>query len=81
VKFEVVSTGSITPAWKLVRVNFDQTGSLMTGTRDRTHDLIITFGPLDKSQKGSFLVPIAESAHIASMTSSGINAVVHPSTP
>lgn len=47
VKFEVVSTGGITPAWKLVRVTVDQTGTLFSTTRDRTHDLTIVFGPGD----------------------------------
>lgn len=45
VKFEIVSTGGVTPAWKLVPVNFNQSGTFLSGTRDRTHDLIITFGP------------------------------------
>jgi hypothetical protein len=45
VKFEVISTGNITPAWKLVQVNFNQSGTFFSATRDRTHDLIVTFGP------------------------------------
>jgi hypothetical protein len=45
VKFEVISTGGITPAWKLVRATVDQTGTLFSTTRDRTHDLTLTFGP------------------------------------
>jgi hypothetical protein len=45
VKFEVITTGSVTPAWKLVQVNFNQSGTFLMGTRDRTHDLVITFGP------------------------------------
>lgn len=45
VKFEVISTGSVTPGWKLVQVNFNQSGTFLMGTRDRIHDLVITFGP------------------------------------
>jgi hypothetical protein len=45
VKFLVVSSGNITPGWKLTRVSVNQTGSLLSFTRNRTHDLTITFGP------------------------------------
>ena len=72
VTFEVISSGNITPAWKLVRANFNQSGSFFTTSRDRKHDLIITFGPLDTSQSGTFLVPIAEQTHISSQLTSGI---------
>jgi hypothetical protein len=43
--FEVVTSGTLTPAWKLVRANVNQTGSFATAGRDRTHDLLITLGP------------------------------------
>jgi hypothetical protein len=49
VSFEVVSAGGITPAWKLVQSNFNQTGTLFAATRDRTHDLSITMGPGDSN--------------------------------
>jgi hypothetical protein len=49
VKFEVVTTGTINPAWKLKRFLIDQTGSLATATRDRTHNLLITLGPGDSN--------------------------------
>jgi hypothetical protein len=48
VKFVIVSNGSVTPTWTLVRLSANTgTGSLpffSTG-RTRTHDLIITMGP------------------------------------
>jgi len=47
VKFEVVSTGGVTPAWKLITATVGQTGTLFSTTRDRTHDLTVTFGPGD----------------------------------
>src|SRR5215469_6558541 len=48
VRFEVVSTGSINPAWRLSRVfSVNQLGTLITASRDRTHDLLITLGPVD----------------------------------
>jgi hypothetical protein len=49
VKFEVLSSGNITPAWKLINVSIDQSGSLFATSRDRTHDLIFTLGPGDKT--------------------------------
>jgi hypothetical protein len=49
VTFEVVSTGSITPAWKLKSVLIDPSGSLLEANRTRKHDLLLTFGPADKS--------------------------------
>jgi hypothetical protein len=52
VKFEVVSTGSLTPSWKLVNVTVNQTGTFFSTTRDRTHDLLITFGPTDPNTPG-----------------------------
>jgi hypothetical protein len=45
VRFEIVSSGGITPSWKLVRATIDPSGTLFSTSRDRTHDLILTFGP------------------------------------
>jgi len=49
VKFDVISTGTATPAWKLTRATINQSGTFLSGTRDRTQDLTITFGPIDPS--------------------------------
>lgn len=51
VKFEVITTGGINPAWTLTRATVGQNGTLLTGLRDRTHDLLITLGPIDPGQK------------------------------
>ena len=52
VRFLVTTTGSVSPSWKLSRVvSVDPTGNLLSTRRDRTHDLIITFGPTDDSGK------------------------------
>ena len=65
VKFDVVSSGNINPAWKLLRATIDQSGSLFSISRERIHDLLITLGPIDpKATTG--LVPTAESVHLAS---------------
>lgn len=61
VSFEVVSTGGITPAWKLTEANFNQSGTFLQATRDRTHSLLITMGPGDPAGlKGA-----AKDAHLA----------------
>ncbi len=46
IKFIIVSTGNVTPTWKLVRVSANTGMSSFFGLgRTRTHDLIITIGP------------------------------------
>lgn len=49
VKFEVVTSGTLTPSWKLKRVVANNSGSLFTVSRTRTHDLLITLGPAEKA--------------------------------
>ncbi len=48
VKFEVITNGTLAPALKLVTSNVNQSGTFFSTTRDRTHDLIVTFGPVDR---------------------------------
>lgn len=70
VKFIVVTSGNITPTWKLVRVATNN-GNLPLASlnRTRTHDLTITFGPSNKP-KGSAAPSepslMAANAHLAS---------------
>lgn len=45
VKFDVVTTGTVSPGWKLVNATINQSGTFLTAKRDRTHDLQITLGP------------------------------------
>lgn len=49
VKFDVVSSADITPSWKLARATINPSGTLLSASRDRSHDLTITFGPTDIS--------------------------------
>jgi hypothetical protein len=73
VKFEVVSTGTLAPAWKLSRVfSVDQSNSLFSTTRDRTHDLLITFGPIDETQIQT-LVPTAQNTFFASQINQNLS--------
>jgi len=48
IKFIIVSSGNITPTWKLVQVSANASGTLFAAGRTRTHDLIITIGPNDQ---------------------------------
>jgi hypothetical protein len=68
VKFEVLSSGNITPAWKLTNATVDQTGSLFSTSRDRTHDLLITMGPGDSTG----LTGAAADADISQQITNGI---------
>lgn len=45
IKFDITDTGGATPGWKLTRVSVNQSGNLISATRDRTNDLTITLGP------------------------------------
>jgi hypothetical protein len=74
ITFQVVSSGGLTPSWQLVRGSINQSGTFLSGSRDRTHDLLITFGPLDKRTGGKSLIGIAEATHISSQLSSGLGA-------
>jgi hypothetical protein len=51
IRFEVVTSGNITPVWHLVRVSANTgTGNLFNTSRDRTQDLILTFGPIKNGE-------------------------------
>jgi hypothetical protein len=64
VKFQVTTSGNLTPTWKLTRATINQSGLFFSTTRDRTHDLTITFGPADPTSRA--LMPQAADAHLAS---------------
>jgi len=54
IKFVIVSSGNVSPTWKLVRVSANTGNSpLFAAGRTRTHDLIITVGPNDEAAKNS----------------------------
>ena len=73
ITFDITTSGDVTPAWKLVNGAINQRGSFLSASRDRKHDLIITFGPLDKTNSGNFLIPIAENTHELSQLANGIS--------
>jgi hypothetical protein len=50
IKFVVVSSGGVTPTWKLVRISTGNGGLPLIGVgRTRSHDLLLTFGPTFKA--------------------------------
>jgi hypothetical protein len=61
VKFQIVTSGSINPQWKLVRFSGNTNPALFAVGRDRTQELIITFGP----KQGGMLGPAAAYSHQA----------------
>jgi hypothetical protein len=53
VTFKIISSGNITPTWKLVHATINPTVPLFLASRSRTHDLLITFGPNVEAPDGS----------------------------
>src|SRR5262249_5917968 len=75
VKFQIVSTGSLNPQWKLVRVTAN-TGNtqFLAGGRDRTQDLTITFGPTTKGGGGQpELATSAQLSHLAQQIGNAVS--------
>jgi hypothetical protein len=68
VKFEIISNGNVSPQWKLVRVSANTGSTPLFGVgRDRTQDLLITFGPTQKGPNGTNeLATAAQNLHSAS---------------
>jgi hypothetical protein len=51
VRFEVVTSGGVTPGWKLSRLDVNQAGTFLFASRTRIHDLTITFGPTELTKQ------------------------------
>jgi hypothetical protein len=64
VKFEVDTSGAITPAWTLTRVSINPNSPFLASSRNRTHDLIIILGPTDQTSKRAG--PVAANAQLSS---------------
>jgi hypothetical protein len=71
VSFQVVTSAGITPTITIVRATINPSGDFLSASRDRTHDLLITFGPI--AHGGKSLIAIAEQTHFSSQITSGIN--------
>lgn len=79
VKFDITSTGNITPAWKLSRVTVNPSGTFFSTSRDRTHDMSIILGPGDKTGfTGSASFIASQSQQISNAITSGIRGAFSP---
>ena len=69
IKFDVQYSGSLTPTWKLSRVlSVNPVGTFVSGSRDRTHDLVITFGPTSTEDSQEAGVAASNSALASDIT-------------
>lgn len=78
ISFKILTAGAVTPSLRLVRATLNPAGNLISAGRDRTHELVITFGPLDNAAGKRSLIPIAENAHQNSQLQTGIRALSFP---
>jgi hypothetical protein len=66
---ETVS-GDITPTWKFTTGSVNSSGKLFSTGRDRTHQIVFTFGPL--AGNGHALTPLAEQFHLNEQLKAGL---------
>jgi hypothetical protein len=77
VRFQVTTSGSITPSWKLSpRVSVNPSGTFFSTNRDRTHDLLLTFGPAD--DKNKTLLGSAKDQFFASQIGAAVSNRLNP---
>lgn len=74
IKFIIVSSGNVTPTWKLVQVTANTSGTFFSTGRTRTHDLIITIGPKDTRTLNAHLA-----SEIGQAVSAGNSTLLRPS--
>jgi hypothetical protein len=81
IKFEIISTGNVTPTWKLVRVSANTGPSpLFAATRDRTQELLITLGPTQMTSDNKIIpAPSAQNAHLAAEIGASVAASIKSS--
>jgi hypothetical protein len=82
IKFEIVSNGNVNPQWKLVNITANTSPTLFAAGRDRTQELIITFGPTQAGPGGghSLAMPAANS-HLATETGSAVSQAIQGLPP
>ena len=66
-------SGDITPAWKFTTGSVNSSGKLFASGRDRTHQIVFTFGPLGDGGRG--LTPLAEQFHLNEQLKAGLRGV------
>jgi hypothetical protein len=83
VSFDVVTSVYGVPGWRLVRATVNQSGTFLSASRQRTQNLIVTFGPAVKASPGQaakspvrladHAASTALSSQISSAITTGIN--------
>jgi hypothetical protein len=63
VQFVVAESGSLTPAWKLIRISANNTGTLFNGGRTRTDDILFTMGKAVTTADGKNVQPSTAAAN------------------
>lgn len=78
VKFDIVSSGNLTPTWKLVRVTSPGSLPLFNTKRERTHEVTLTIGPMATPPGGGTPQPDLQSAnsHLATEIGAAVGAAV-----
>lgn len=69
---ETVS-GDITPTWKFTTGSVNQSGTFFSANRERTHQIVFTFGPL--AGDGRSLTDLAEAYHLNEQLRAGLRSV------
>ena len=79
IKFDVVTSGNLTPGWKLTRVTVNNSPPFLSASRDRTHDLSIIMGPGDKTGlTGNAALTAYEAQQIDSAIATGFRSALTP---
>jgi hypothetical protein len=55
IKFIIISSGNVTPTWKLIQLSANTNAPFFGTSRTRTHDLLITIGPPTTRTQNDFL--------------------------
>ena len=66
---ETVS-GAVTPSWKFTTAAVNPSGTFLTAGRERTHQIVFTFGPL--ADDGRSLTGLAEAFHLNEQLRAGL---------
>lgn len=71
VRFELLSSGNVTPSWRIAEAVVNPSSPFFSTSRNRVHDLILTFGPVDKGTR--YLSASAASTYLASQIGVAVN--------
>jgi hypothetical protein len=81
IQFVVISSGSATPTWKLVRLTTGNGSLPLVGAnRTRTHDLLLTFGPAYKPGSPNFAIASHQAQELGIAASNGNRTIFAPIT-